>query len=181
MVSMLCCWTADTLKVTSAEVWLPFNSTATISETGMYFKNITKETYSTSLTQPTSLKLNWAIGSVITEGCRSWLWFLMTQKFISFKTQIFTLRASIGCPCNIVLIYVAWTEVPVHWSQYAFSYFGSWKSQKLKQFCLKRGVETRERLPWDTDALKTCWSWKDKAARSYIFWDFRNYSYSIDY
>lgn len=60
----------------------------------------------TSLTQPTPLKLNWATGSVITDGCRLRLWFLMTQKFINFKTQIFSLHASRRCSCNTNCAYV---------------------------------------------------------------------------
>lgn len=41
-----------------------------------------------SLAQPTPLKLNWATGSVITDGWRSRVWFLMNQKFINFRIQI---------------------------------------------------------------------------------------------
>lgn len=72
----------------------------------MYFKIITKVTYSTYCMlslwhKPTPLKLNWATGSVITDGCRAWLWFLMTQKFTNFKMHIFTLWAPMRCSCRM--------------------------------------------------------------------------------
>lgn len=110
-----------------------------------------------SLTQPTPLELNWATGSVITDGRRLRAWFLMTQKFIHLQIQILPFEHEWDAPAKrTVLMYAAWTQVPACRDQHPFAYFGS-KNREVRELdsvLSKGGVGTREYLAQDPDALK---------------------------
>lgn len=130
----------------------------------MYFRIITKVTYSTYCMlslwhKPTPLKLNWATGSVITDGCRAWLQFLMTQKFTNFKIRIFTLWVSVRCSCKINCADICSLN-PGTCTLESMSICMPWKLKyksqtQLHPFCLKGGVETSEYVAWDTENMFT--------------------------
>lgn len=107
-----------------------------------------------SLTQPTPLELNWATGSVITDGRQLWARFLVTQKLRHLQIQILPFEHEWDVPAKwTLLMHAGWTQVPACRGQHPSAYFGS-RNIKVRELLSKGGVGTWEYLAQDSDALK---------------------------